>query len=216
MTPLLAVFLVLVVSATSYAAGRLHGQLSYRVGYRFGYRQGYFDGDRGAWHRRRYESSSALAAVLTGQASESPVPESSPRGTTYRGGAFVPATVTTRNAVAAERTAAVGAGTSPVNAVRPVTRRAGNAAVTGRAETGKPVNAAAVPGRAPAWKPVTKRPAPAAAMPTVSAPTTAQPGGITAVSPAPPGTPVRMPRSSVPAPERPAGNDEPTPGTPGD
>ncbi|TDB72917.1 hypothetical protein [Micromonospora sp. KC723] len=64
MSPLLAVFLVLVLGATSYAAGRLHGQLSYRIGYRFGYRQGYFDGDRGAWNRRRREAQAAIASAL--------------------------------------------------------------------------------------------------------------------------------------------------------
>ncbi|MFY1695795.1 hypothetical protein [Solwaraspora sp. WMMA2101] len=53
MSPFFAVFLVLLLASSSYAAGRLHGQLSYRIGYRFGYRQGYFDGDRGAWSRRQ-------------------------------------------------------------------------------------------------------------------------------------------------------------------
>ncbi|GIJ25973.1 hypothetical protein Vqi01_11350 [Micromonospora qiuiae] len=64
MSPFLAIFLVLVLAATSYAAGRLHGQLSYRIGYRFGYRQGYFDGDRGAWNRRRREAQAAIASAL--------------------------------------------------------------------------------------------------------------------------------------------------------
>lgn len=122
MTPLLAVFLVLVVSASSYAAGRLHGQLSYRVGYRFGYRQGYFDGDRGAWHRRRYESNSTLAAVLAGQATTTGEPESSARGTTYRGGSFVPATVTAHNlrttVTTPRRGVALGTVAPPVKAVR--------------------------------------------------------------------------------------------------
>ncbi|WP_410809817.1 hypothetical protein [Micromonospora sp. 067-2] len=65
MSPFLAVFLVLVLGATSYAAGRLHGQLSYRIGYRFGYRQGYFDGDRGAWNRRRRDAQAAIASALS-------------------------------------------------------------------------------------------------------------------------------------------------------
>ncbi|NLU79338.1 hypothetical protein HCA58_13295 [Micromonospora sp. HNM0581] len=64
MSPFLAIFLVLVLAATSYAAGRLHGQLSYRIGYRFGYRQGYFDGDRGAWNRRRRDAQAAIASAL--------------------------------------------------------------------------------------------------------------------------------------------------------
>ncbi|WP_406037975.1 hypothetical protein OG799_24425 [Micromonospora sp. NBC_00898] len=67
MSPFLAVFLVLVLGSTSYAAGRLHGQLSYRIGYRFGYRQGYFDGDRGAWNRRRRDAQTAIASALAGQ-----------------------------------------------------------------------------------------------------------------------------------------------------
>ncbi|MGC1213168.1 MAG: hypothetical protein WA890_18110, partial [Micromonospora sp.] len=66
MSPFLAVFLVLVLGSTCYAAGRLHGQLSYRIGYRFGYRQGYFDGDRGAWHRRRRDAQAAIASALAG------------------------------------------------------------------------------------------------------------------------------------------------------
>ncbi|MFC4148353.1 hypothetical protein ACFO0M_19040 [Micromonospora mangrovi] len=65
MSPFLAVVLVLVLGSTSYAAGRLHGQLSYRIGYRFGYRQGYFDGDRGAWHRRRRDAQAAIASALS-------------------------------------------------------------------------------------------------------------------------------------------------------
>ena len=78
MSPFLAVFLVLVLGATSYAAGRLHGQLSYRIGYRFGYRQGYFDGDRGAWNRRRREAQAAIASALAGRAR--PRPGRRPRG----------------------------------------------------------------------------------------------------------------------------------------
>ena len=64
MTPFLAVVLVLLLGSTCYAAGRLHGQLSYRIGYRFGYRQGYFDGDRGAWNRRRRDAQAAIASAL--------------------------------------------------------------------------------------------------------------------------------------------------------
>ncbi|WP_446218344.1 hypothetical protein [Micromonospora sp. IBHARD004] len=66
MSPFLAVFLVLVLGSTSYAAGRLHGQLSYRIGYRFGYRQGYFDGDRGAWNRRRRDAQATIGSALAG------------------------------------------------------------------------------------------------------------------------------------------------------
>lgn len=65
MSPFFAVFLVLLLASSSYAAGRLHGQLSYRLGYRFGYRQGHFDGDRAAWNRRRREAQEAIASVLT-------------------------------------------------------------------------------------------------------------------------------------------------------
>ncbi|MFG1887315.1 hypothetical protein ACGFIR_05515 [Micromonospora sp. NPDC049051] len=91
MSPFLAVFLVLVLGATSYAAGRLHGQLSYRIGYRFGYRQGYFDGDRGAWNRRRRDAQAAIASALAG-----PSPVTAARvtgtvvrpGTTYTGSSF--------------------------------------------------------------------------------------------------------------------------------
>ncbi|GIJ19592.1 hypothetical protein [Micromonospora lutea] len=72
MSPFLAIFLVLVLAATSYAAGRLHGQLSYRIGYRFGYRQGYFDGDRGAWNRRRRDAQAAIASALAVAAPSSP------------------------------------------------------------------------------------------------------------------------------------------------
>ncbi|MFV2115674.1 hypothetical protein ACFHW0_25520 [Micromonospora sp. LOL_025] len=91
MSPFVAVFLVLVLGATSYAAGRLHGQLSYRIGYRFGYRQGYFDGDRGAWNRRRRDAQAAIASALAG-----PSPAATTRvtgtvvrpGTTYTGSSF--------------------------------------------------------------------------------------------------------------------------------
>ncbi|MGW4500231.1 hypothetical protein ACWENR_16655 [Micromonospora sp. NPDC004336] len=90
MSPFLAVFLVLLLGATSYAAGRLHGQLSYRIGYRFGYRQGYFDGDRGAWNRRRRDAQAAIASALAGP------PPTAARvtgtvvrpGTTYTGSSF--------------------------------------------------------------------------------------------------------------------------------
>ncbi|MCI4064270.1 hypothetical protein MRQ36_17380 [Micromonospora sp. R77] len=64
MSPSLVVVLVLLLGSTSYAAGRLHGQLSYRIGYRFGYRQGYFDGDRGAWNRRRRDAQAVIASAL--------------------------------------------------------------------------------------------------------------------------------------------------------
>lgn len=90
MSPFLAVFLVLVLGATSYAAGRLHGQLSYRIGYRFGYRQGYFDGDRGAWNRRRRDAQAAIASALS--VSPTGVVRSAGAvarpGTTYTGSSF--------------------------------------------------------------------------------------------------------------------------------
>ncbi|MER7457089.1 hypothetical protein [Micromonospora sp. NPDC126480] len=98
MSPFLAVFLVLVLAATSYAAGRLHGQLSYRIGYRFGYRQGYFDGDRGAWNRRRRDAQAAIASALAGPppagaASRTRVTGTVVRpGTTYTGSAAAPVT----------------------------------------------------------------------------------------------------------------------------
>ncbi|QGN45419.1 hypothetical protein ACN26Y_03570 [Micromonospora sp. WMMD558] len=94
MSPFLAVFLVLVLAATSYAAGRLHGQLSYRIGYRFGYRQGYFDGDRGAWNRRRRDAQAAIASALAGpppadNAARTRVTGTVVRpGTTYTGSSF--------------------------------------------------------------------------------------------------------------------------------
>jgi hypothetical protein len=92
MSPFFAVFLVLLLGSSSYAAGRLHGQLSYRIGYRFGYRQGYFDGDRGAWNRRRREAQAAIASVLAGPPAGTPTTNSDPaagdQGTTYTGGSF--------------------------------------------------------------------------------------------------------------------------------
>jgi hypothetical protein len=88
MSPFFAVFLVLLLASSSYAAGRLHGQLSYRLGYRFGYRQGYFDGDRGAWNRRRREAQAVVESVLAIPPGVSSAP-SVRRGTTYRASTFV-------------------------------------------------------------------------------------------------------------------------------
>jgi hypothetical protein len=94
MSPFLAVVLVLVLGSTCYAAGRLHGQLSYRIGYRFGYRQGYFDGDRGAWNRRRRDAQAAIASALAGPA---PAVMTGPAGRTAPfAGTAVPAAVTAR------------------------------------------------------------------------------------------------------------------------
>ncbi|MEO3775334.1 hypothetical protein ABGB16_00480 [Micromonospora sp. B11E3] len=112
MSPFLAVFLVLVLGSTSYAAGRLHGQLSYRIGYRFGYRQGYFDGDRGAWHRRRREAQAAIASALAGPpvtaARRGPAAR---QGTTYTGSAFAaPAGGGAVAVTATAATATAGAG----------------------------------------------------------------------------------------------------------
>lgn len=91
MSPLLAVLLVLVLGSTCYAAGRLHGQLSYRIGYRFGYRQGYFDGDRGAWNRRRRDAQAAIASALAG-----PAPAAVPRAAVPFPGTATPAAVAAR------------------------------------------------------------------------------------------------------------------------
>lgn len=95
MSPFLAVLLVLVLSSTCYAAGRLHGQLSYRIGYRFGYRQGYFDGDRGAWNRRRRDAQAAIASALSRPAATT-VTTSAIRATAPFAGTAVPAAVTVR------------------------------------------------------------------------------------------------------------------------
>ncbi|WFE23844.1 hypothetical protein O7621_11555 [Solwaraspora sp. WMMD937] len=91
MSSFFAVFLVLLLASASYAAGRLHGQLSYRIGYRFGYRQGYFDGDRGAWTRRRRETRAAIASVLPEPARPvaTGVDLAVRPGTTYTGAAVV-------------------------------------------------------------------------------------------------------------------------------
>ncbi|WP_433285144.1 hypothetical protein [Micromonospora sp. CA-244673] len=110
MSPFLAVVLVLVLGSTSYAAGRLHGQLSYRIGYRFGYRQGYFDGDRGAWNRRRRDAQAAIASALAGPA---PAAVTAPAGRTAPfAGTAVPAAVTARTttgpALRATATAQIG------------------------------------------------------------------------------------------------------------
>ncbi|MEU1685677.1 hypothetical protein [Micromonospora sp. NPDC005707] len=110
MSPFLAVVLVLVLGSTSYAAGRLHGQLSYRIGYRFGYRQGYFDGDRGAWNRRRRDAQAAIASALAGPA---PAAVTAPAGRTAPfAGTAVPAAVTasttTGPALRATATAQIG------------------------------------------------------------------------------------------------------------
>ncbi|MFI0792835.1 MULTISPECIES: hypothetical protein [Micromonospora] len=106
MSPFLAVFLVLVLGSTSYAAGRLHGQLSYRIGYRFGYRQGYFDGDRGAWNRRRREAQAAIASALAGPPQTRDRSGQAVRqGTTYTGSSFAAPSRGGAVAVAAPATA---------------------------------------------------------------------------------------------------------------
>jgi hypothetical protein len=87
-----AVFLVLLLASSCYAAGRLHGQLSYRIGYRFGYRQGYLDGDRGAWNRRRREARTAVTSALAAPPSGGSARR---HGTTYMGASFVGAVVDT-------------------------------------------------------------------------------------------------------------------------
>ena len=91
MSPFFAVFLVLLLGSSSYAAGRLHGQLSYRIGYRFGYRQGYFDGDRAAWNRRRREAQATIASVLAVPSSPTAPDRAHTvvrQGTTYTGASF--------------------------------------------------------------------------------------------------------------------------------
>lgn len=95
MTLFFAIFLVLILSSSSYAAGRLHGHLSYRLGYRHGYRQGYFDGDRGAWNRRRREAQAAVASVQTEPRQRSALDEPTAQigaGTTYLSASFAGAT----------------------------------------------------------------------------------------------------------------------------
>ncbi|MFC0528068.1 hypothetical protein [Phytohabitans kaempferiae] len=89
MSPFFALFFVLLLGSSSYAAGRLHGQLSYRIGYRFGYRQGYLDGDRGAWNRRRRE----VQTARTRAGNELPAGPAVVvrQGTTYTSASFVEA-----------------------------------------------------------------------------------------------------------------------------
>ncbi|BCB79924.1 hypothetical protein GCM10022251_08850 [Phytohabitans flavus] len=86
MSPFFALFFVVLLGSSSYAAGRLHGQLSYRIGYRFGYRQGYLDGDRGAWNRRRREAQ-AVKVSADGKPPARPVVVR--QGTTYTSASFV-------------------------------------------------------------------------------------------------------------------------------
>jgi hypothetical protein len=93
MSPFFAIFLVLLLGSSSYAAGRLHGQLSYRIGYRYGYRQGYFDGERGAWTRSRPDAPAAIAAATAAAATPvSPAGAVARQGTTYTGASFAGAT----------------------------------------------------------------------------------------------------------------------------
>jgi hypothetical protein len=98
MSPFFAIFLVLLLGSSSYAAGRLHGQLSYRLGYRYGYRQGFLDGERGAWNRRRRDSQVALASAGTSLATPagalagvgaSAKQGATRQGTTYTGASFI-------------------------------------------------------------------------------------------------------------------------------
>ena len=88
MTVYFAIFLVLMLGSSSYAAGRLHG----RVGYRTGYRQGFFDGDRGVGNRRRLEARTVAATVRAEprQRSAPDVPTTLiGSGTTYLSASFV-------------------------------------------------------------------------------------------------------------------------------
>ncbi|MFI2709513.1 hypothetical protein ACH495_05200 [Micromonospora sp. NPDC018662] len=127
MSPFLAVVLVLVLGSTCYAAGRLHGQLSYRIGYRFGYRQGYFDGDRGAWNRRRRDARAVIASALAGPAPT--VVTSVGRAGPPFAGTAAPAAVTARPAAPAARP---GSPAVRVTATAPL----GGAARTGTTYTG--------------------------------------------------------------------------------
>lgn len=70
-----ALFLVILLASSSYAAGRLHAQLGYRLGFRTGYRQGFGDGDRAAWLYRRKE---ALRDAGSRPASAVPSPNAVP------------------------------------------------------------------------------------------------------------------------------------------
>jgi len=88
MTVYFAIFMVLTLGSSSYAAGRLHG----RVGYRTGYRQGFFDGDRGVGTRRRLEARTvaATARAEPRQRSAPDVPTTLiGSGTTYLSASFV-------------------------------------------------------------------------------------------------------------------------------
>ncbi|MFG2053595.1 hypothetical protein ACGFI9_06125 [Micromonospora sp. NPDC048930] len=107
MSPFVAVVLVLVLGSTCYAAGRLHGQLSYRIGYRFGYRQGYFDGDRGAWNRRRRDAQAAIASALARPAPTTGTAAAT-RATAPFAGTAAPAAVTARPSPRATATAQLG------------------------------------------------------------------------------------------------------------
>ncbi|WBC13994.1 hypothetical protein O7600_23210 [Micromonospora sp. WMMA1998] len=128
MSPFLAVVLVLVLGSTCYAAGRLHGQLSYRIGYRFGYRQGYFDGDRGAWNRRRRDAQAAIASALAGPAPT--VVTSVGRAATPFAGTAVPTAVTGRT------------GSAPAVRVTATAQLGGVAARPGTTYTGSSFGAA--------------------------------------------------------------------------
>jgi len=88
MTAYFAIFLVLMLGSSSYAAGRLHG----RVGYRTGYRQGFFDGDRGVGLRRRQGARAVAATARAGprQRSAPDLPTTLiGSGTTYLSASFV-------------------------------------------------------------------------------------------------------------------------------
>ncbi|GIF73730.1 hypothetical protein [Asanoa siamensis] len=88
MTLYFAIFLVLLLGSSSYAMGRLHGGFNYRTGYR----HGYYDGDRGAWNRRRREVQKVAVTARTEprQRSASDVPTTLiGSGTTYLSASFV-------------------------------------------------------------------------------------------------------------------------------
>ncbi|MCW3815361.1 hypothetical protein ONA91_12940 [Micromonospora sp. DR5-3] len=137
MSPFLAVVLVLVLGSTCYAAGRLHGQLSYRIGYRFGYRQGYFDGDRGAWHRRRRDAQAAITSALAGPAPVS-VTTTATRAAVPFAGTAVPAAVTARTTAnpALRATAPAQLGGLATRQGTTYTGSSFSAAVAGRRQTG--------------------------------------------------------------------------------
>jgi len=110
MTVYFAIFLVMMLGSSSYAAGRMHG----RVGYRTGYRQGFFDGDRGVRYRRRREVP-PVAATIRAEPRQRSAPDVPTTvigsGTTYLSASFVGTTTDGgRHAAAAREIASQSVG----------------------------------------------------------------------------------------------------------